>query len=236
MGDLLKKNFETYALKKKMADEGNMEEEEGEENKQKEITPDLSLYEKFKTENGKAPSTILFSLLTKIFDEDMQKVDNYFASYLDAIINKKIFITRDFGEGISKFVQFMPEIVLDVPQIHQYLWKHVINPLNRKGQLKMRFIKWVADPKDKPVAEDEDDMMFDESNAMYKLMALILIDQKKGDKAPSSWDEVFKFFDDCKWGKVVSDKLEKIDDPDTLWKEIKEEIGNEMASVIIPLL
>lgn len=166
----------------------------------------------------------------------MQKVENYFASYLDAIINKKIFITRDFGEGISKFVQFMPEIVLDVPQIHQYLSKHVIDPLNRKGQLKMRFIKWVADAKDKPVVEDEEDMMFDESNAMYKLMALILIDQKNGDKAPSSWDEVFKFFDDCKWGKVVTDKQEKIDDPDTLWPEIKDEIGNEMASVIIPLL
>jgi len=112
MGNMLKKNFENYANKKRMADEGMGEEEEEEK---QEIEPDLSMYEKFKTENGKQPSLILFSLLCKIFDEDMQKVDNYFSGYLEALISKKTFAQRDFGEGISKFVQYMPEMVLDVP-------------------------------------------------------------------------------------------------------------------------
>ena len=115
MGDLLKKNFEDFAMKKKMSEEGNVEEEEGEDNKGKEIIPDLSMYEKFKTENGKTPSTIIFSLLCKIFDEDMNKVENYFHGYLENILKQKVFNSRDFGEGISKFVQFMPEIVLDLP-------------------------------------------------------------------------------------------------------------------------
>ena len=73
------------------------------------------MYEKFKTENGKAPSTSIVSLLCKIFDEDMNKVENYFHGYLENILKQKVFNSRDFGEGISKFVQFMPEIVLDLP-------------------------------------------------------------------------------------------------------------------------
>jgi long-subunit acyl-CoA synthetase (AMP-forming) len=95
----------------------------------------------------------------------MQKVDNYFSGYLDALITKKTFSNRDFGEGISKFVQFMPEIVLDVPQVHQYLFKNVIDPLNRKGLLKLKFIKWTAEPKEKPAADDDDDIVFDASDS-----------------------------------------------------------------------
>lgn len=60
MGKMLKKNFEDYANKKKMAEEGMVEEEEGEK---QEIAADLSIYEKVKVENGKNPALILFSLL-----------------------------------------------------------------------------------------------------------------------------------------------------------------------------
>lgn len=72
----------------------------------------------------------------------------------------------------------MPEIVLDIPQIHSYLWKYVIKPLNIKGASKLRFIQWTADSKDKPVVEDEDDFAFDQTNSYYQLMALILQDFK----------------------------------------------------------
>jgi hypothetical protein len=50
MGNILKKNFEDFANKKKMAEEG-MGEAEDEEPQS--IEPDLSVYEKFKSENGK---------------------------------------------------------------------------------------------------------------------------------------------------------------------------------------
>ena len=74
---------------------------EEEESKPEEI---LSLYEDFKAKNGKAPPVILFQLLSRIFDEDMTRVENFFKGYLDAIIAKKIFKAQDFGEGISKVV------------------------------------------------------------------------------------------------------------------------------------
>ena len=48
----------------------------------------------------------------------MTQVEDHMKGYLDAIISKKIFQGKDFGEGISKVVQFMPELVLDCPMIH----------------------------------------------------------------------------------------------------------------------
>jgi len=54
----------------------------------------------------------------------------------------------------------------------------VIKPLNTKGALKLRFIQWSADPKDKPAVENEDDYVFDQTNSYYQLMALILKDFK----------------------------------------------------------
>ena len=100
MGGQLKKNFESYAMKMKAIDDGMVDPEE-EDTKPEEL---LSIYEEFKTRNGKAPPVILFQLLSKIFDEDMTRVENYFKGYLDAIVAKKIFKAQDFGEGISKVV------------------------------------------------------------------------------------------------------------------------------------
>jgi hypothetical protein len=55
----------------------------------------------------------------------------------------------------------MPEIVLDLPQIHSYAFKYVIKPLLKKQMLKMRFVQWSVDPKDKPAEVDPDDYVFD---------------------------------------------------------------------------
>jgi len=87
-------------MKMKAIDDGMVDPEE-EDTKPEEL---LSIYEEFKTRNGKAPPVILFQLLSKIFDEDMTRVENYFKGYLDAIVAKKIFKAQDFGEGISKVV------------------------------------------------------------------------------------------------------------------------------------
>jgi|TARA_B110001450_G_scaffold230033_1_gene231019 hypothetical protein len=89
----------------------------------------------------------------------------------------------------------MPELVLDCPMIHEYLWKNVIDPLMRRGLLKPKFIRWNVDPKDKPPVEDDDDISFDSSDAQLKLMARILSDYKKGeDNNPRSWEDVFKYY------------------------------------------
>lgn len=87
MGGILKKNFESYAMKMKAISDGMVDPEE-EDTKPEEL---LSIYEELKTKNGKAPSVILFQLLSKIFDEDMTKVEDYMKGYLDALVARKVF-------------------------------------------------------------------------------------------------------------------------------------------------
>ena len=84
--------------------------------------------------------------------------------------------------------------------------------------LKPKFIKWNVDQKEKPPADD-DDVVFDSSDAQIKLMARILSDFKKGeDNNPKSWDEVFKYYNtELKWGKVAAEKQAKIEDAEEVW-------------------
>jgi len=156
MGAQLKKNFETFAAQ-------GVEEvdEEVEDTKPEEKKFDLSLYDKLKTENGKVAASIFFNLLCKVFDEEIQKVDIHFENYLGQLISQKKLVNKDFSDGLSKFVQFMPEIVLDLPQIHSYVFKYVIKPLLKRSMLKMRFVQWSIDPKDAPTEVDPDDYVFD---------------------------------------------------------------------------
>jgi hypothetical protein len=113
----------------------------------------------------------------------------------------------------------MPELVLDCPMIHSYLWHNVVEPLIRKGKLKPRFIKWNVDQKEK---QEEDDLGFDSTDGQIKLMALILSDFKKGDEStknnPRPWDEVFKYYStELKWEKMAAEKQAKIEDKEGLW-------------------
>ena len=95
----------------------------------------------------------------------------------------------------------------------------------RRNLLKPKFIKRNVDPKDKQPAED-DDIVFDSTDAQLKLMARILSDYKNGeDNNPRSWDEVFKYYStELKWGKTAFDKQEKIEDAEELWQSIKDDI------------
>lgn len=52
-----------------------------------------------------------------------------------------------------------------------------------------------------------------------------------------SWPEIVKWFEtDMQWKKIFVEKHAKIEDSDTLWDEIREEIGEASAKIIIPLL
>lgn len=233
MGKKLKKNFETFAQKLENAQlEDN--EEEDEEPKSNDEAFDLALYKKLKNENGKDYGHIFFSLLTKVFDEDTRKIEKHFTKYLDQLIAQKILTKKDFSTGISKFVQFFPELVLDVPQIHKYTWNYVIKPLVEKNNLQLKFITWIPDEKEKK-EDDEDDIVFDSSDSYFMLMAIILKDQKTREKL--SWDQTIEWYSNTmKWKEVSQAKHEKIEDSDVVWDSIKSEIGEADAAIVIPLL
>lgn len=82
----VKKNFEEFVLKKQNevaepADED--ENEEAKEEKPKSEQFDLSLYRTINRKNGKSYEDIFYGLLLRVFDEDIQKVENHFEQYLD---------------------------------------------------------------------------------------------------------------------------------------------------------
>ena len=68
----------------------------------------------------------------------------------------------------------MPEMALDVPQIHEYPFKFVIRPLITKKQMDLKYIEWVS----KKVAkkeDDEDEFSFDNSNNLFLLLGHLLL-------------------------------------------------------------
>ena len=103
---------------------------------------DVSIYRTINKKNGRSYEDIFFALMTKIFDEDIQKMEEHFMNYLDKIIKQKVFRPADFSSSVSRFIQIMPELALDVPQIHEYLFKYVIVPLLTNKQMDLKFVKF----------------------------------------------------------------------------------------------
>ena len=89
------------------------------------------------------------------------------------MVQKKIFGGKDFSEGIARVITLMPELAMDFPKIHTYLFKYVILPLLERDILKLESIKWnEVIKKDEP--DDDDDIVFDNTDPQFKLLAHIL--------------------------------------------------------------
>ena len=90
--------------------------------------------------------------------------------------------------------------------------------------LKPKFIRWNVDPKDKPPVDD-DDIVFDSTDAQLKLMARILSDFKNGEE-PKSWEDVFKYYTtELKWAKTAFDKQEKIEELERFFRLLRYHIA-----------
>ena len=167
MQERLFKNFESYVTQ-----QSQNAEEEGEEEGEKEKTHDFSVYQDLKVKHGKVGGAIFYSLLSRVFEVETKLLEKHMPEFIDKLIKTKHLKGRDFNEGISKVIQNMPELVLDCPQIHEYLWLFIMQPLMKSSMLTLNNIKWV-DNDPKPV--DDDDIVFDAADPLFKLTALILV-------------------------------------------------------------
>lgn len=70
---------------------------------------DLSMYKRLKAVNKKSEETIFFQFLSKVFDEDLKKVQEHLESYLELLVQEKAVSKQGIIEGISSFISFMPE-------------------------------------------------------------------------------------------------------------------------------
>lgn len=96
MGIQLRKNFGEFVT-------------EQEEDGNSDSSFDLSMYKRLKSVNKKSEETIFFQFLSKVFDEDLKKVEEHLESYLELLVQEKMVSKQGIIEGISSFISFMPE-------------------------------------------------------------------------------------------------------------------------------
>jgi hypothetical protein len=139
-------------------------------------------------ENGRKGEELVFSLLSKVFDDEITKVKKYLLKYIICLSEQKVLAKPDFSDGISKFISYMPEFSLDVPELHKYLYNFVIHPMIEQNLMSIKFLKF---DRELPKPEDpEDDVCFDSSDYVFRLIALIL--KSEYAKAPAGIDEFVK--------------------------------------------
>jgi hypothetical protein len=98
--------------------------------------------------------------------------------FMEGLGNSKIFGKRDFAEGISRIISLFPDLSLDYPQLHLYLFKYVITPLLEKKLIEMRMLNFSI-PKKDVVEEEDEEVVLDNSDCLFKFLALLLIDDSK---------------------------------------------------------
>lgn len=116
MGESLKANFEAYVAKMK-ADRAPEEEEEGKGAEEDEKF-DFSLYKQLKVKNAKSGAAIFAWLLNKVFDDDPANVRAHLVNYITSLHSEKLLTSADLNNGLSRFADLMPELSIDIPQIH----------------------------------------------------------------------------------------------------------------------
>lgn len=101
--------------------------------KAKDKKPDYDLYKKLANVNGKKGDEVVTSFLSSVFDEDTRKIEEHLVRYCDHLFKDSVLKASDLNQGLSRFSDQLPELVLDCPQIHKYLMDYVIRPLRKKN-------------------------------------------------------------------------------------------------------
>ena len=218
MASSLKQNFEQYCRDYQTALEEEMETpaEEFQGEKAKDKKPEYGLYDQLRNVNGKKGDEIVSSLLSSVFDENTNKIEQHLATYFEKLTLDKVLAHKDVNNGLSRFSDLLPDLCMDCPQIHQYLMDFLIKPLRDKKIVQYKQITWKFE---KIKKDDDDDEIIFGTNPFFKLLALILVDMKLNHM---DWKEICTSFDRThKWQSVADEKHTHIEDADDLWKEIE---------------
>jgi hypothetical protein len=133
----------------------------------------------------------------------------------------RVLTVKDYSEGTTKIIYMLSDLVEDTPKIHRLVYDYVLSPLQKKGILNLRFIRWSFDD--------------DPTGSHVKLLALILTGHKQVSRG--AWSDVVTWYtEEVKWKGVFTQKIAKLTAKDEVFAEVREEIGEEAAKVIMPLL
>jgi len=161
-----------------------------------------------------------------VFDDDYEKVKRHMQVFLKFVTAEKIFIGKDFSEGISMLIQNFGELSLDCPYIHKYTFETLISPLVKNKTINLRFLKWVPAVEDK---KDDDDLDLDSADSQFKLIALILQDHlENGNGEP----KLATFIEESNFDKAMTARRSKIEASD-FWESLGEEYDAKHLEEIV---
>jgi hypothetical protein len=143
----------------------------------------------------------------------------------------KIFLSRDFSDGISKFIHNMGELSLDQPNIHKLASEIIIKPLINQGAMSLKFVKWIAP--EVPKQEYDDDLNLDSSDAQFKLVAR-LIDEYLSNSKVSDKD-LNGYLTETNMKDFIEKRKSKIEEADNLWEFIKSEHPEHHKTILFVL-
>jgi hypothetical protein len=95
-------------------------------------------------------------------DENEEKAKKHLKTLLELFYKNKTFASKDYSEGLSKFVQNFGEHCMDCPYVHSLTHIAIVKPLTSMSVMDIKYVKWSP-----PVFEskEEDDVDLDNSNS-----------------------------------------------------------------------
>lgn len=57
-------------------------------------------------------------MLNRVFDDDPSNVRQHLVNYITSLHSEKLLTSVDLNGGVSRFADLLPELSLDIPQIH----------------------------------------------------------------------------------------------------------------------
>ena len=102
MNEKMKKHFQHFVGHMKSKQDIEEPEEDQEEGKPSDEKFEFEVIQRLKNKNGKSGGQILYSLLQGVFDDEINKVEEFLVEFI--LQSDKHFIGRDYSEAISRLV------------------------------------------------------------------------------------------------------------------------------------
>lgn len=116
---------------------------------------------------------ILYCFLEKVFDKfSEEKLNQHLPTFITEMSKSKTIGKAGFNNGISRFVQLICQLAVDIPFICKVFANCVIVPLIELDMIDFSKIKWHVDSAEGEGEDDLDD--FREVEAHYKVMAHLI--------------------------------------------------------------
>ena len=120
MNTVVQKNFSAFKHNREEREQQRLENATAEEDQKVPESPewnDTKTIVNLLKVNGKKSDEVIYSLLSQTFSEGDETLADNLVLYTDKLVRDKVFNTKDFNKGLSRFLQNFGEFAIDNPLI-----------------------------------------------------------------------------------------------------------------------